>query len=302
MNIVWNKGLLCGLICLLPGWSDAAPPVDEIVIVKSSDNAYFNQTVDTLIDHVAREVRFRTLTPQELAENAGKDGDKRYFVTLGQEAAEAVSSLGTAPVSFAAYLTHEQFEDLRRARQSVVLLDQPLYRYLAFSHLLLTAETIGLIDEKEIALDADNAAVLKKLGFALRQYRVDSQNKLLPVLRRLLRQNDVLLMLPRQAIYNRDSLKGVLLTSYRNRKPAISYSPAHVKSGALASIYSSPIDIGRHLAQLVNRKLENPAQALPEYQYARFYSIATNRQIARALGIDLPAERDLRSALDGLEP
>ena len=301
MNIVWNKGLLCGLICLLPGWSGAAPPVDEIVIVKSSDNAYFNQTIDTLIDHVSGAVRFRTVMAQNLPAEAG-GGKKRYFVTLGPAAAEAVDRMGTATFSSAAYLTHEQFEDLGRDNQSVVLLDQPLYRYLAFSHLVLTAEAIGLIDEKEITLDADDAAVLKKLGFELRQYRVDTQNKLLPVLRRLLRQNDALLMLPRQAIYNRDSLKGVLLTSYRNRKPAISYSPAHVKSGALASIYSSPVDIGRHLAQLLNRKLENPARALPDYQYARFYSIATNRQIARALGIDLPAESDLRSALDGLEP
>ena len=109
-------------------------------------------------------------------------------------------------------------------------------------------------------------------------------------------------MLPRRAIYNRDSLKGVLLTSYRNRKPAISYSPAHVKSGALASIYSSPVDIGRHLAQLINQKLKNPDARLPEYQYARFYSIATNRKIARALGIQLPGEAELRKALDGLEP
>lgn len=301
MNIVWNKGLLCGLICLLPGFSGAAPPVDEIVIVKSSDNAYFKQTIDTLIDHVAPEVRFRTVMAQNLRAEAG-GGERRYFVTLGQTAAEAVGNLGTAPISFAAYLTQEQFEVLGRDNQTVVLLDQPLYRYLAFSHLVLTADAIGLIGEREITLGATDAAVVKKLGFELRQYRVDAQNKLLPVLRLLLRQNDALLMLPRQAIYNRDSLKGVLLTSYRNRKPAISYSPAHVKSGALASIYSSPIDIGRHLAQLLNRKLENPAQALPDFQYARFYSIATNRQIARALGIDLPAERALRSALDGLEP
>lgn len=301
MKIVWNKGLLCGLILLLPGGSGAAAAADEFVIVKSSDNAYFNQTIETLVNHVDRGLRFRTLMAQELPA-ALEGGEHRYFITLGQAAAEAVARLGTVPVTFAAYLTHEQFEDLGRGNQSVVLLDQPLYRYLAFSHLLLRADAIGLLDEEEISLDETEAEVMQKLGVELRQYRVDAQNKLLPVLRRLLRQNDVLLMLPRRAIYNRDSLKGVLLTSYRNRKPAISYSPAHVKSGALASIYSSPVDIGRHLAQLINRKLENPARALPDFQYARFYSIATNRQIARALGIDLPAERDLRSALDGLEP
>ncbi len=144
--------------------------------------------------------------------------------------------------------------------------------------------------------------MLKDLPLELNQYRVDPINKLLPVLRHLLAQNDLLLMLPRQSIYNRDTLKGVLLTSYRNRKPAISYSPAHVKSGALASIYSSPIDIGRHLALLVNRRLQKPGYKAPAFEYARFYSIATNRRVARALDISLPTESELRSALDRLEP
>jgi ABC-type uncharacterized transport system substrate-binding protein len=161
---------------------------------------------------------------------------------------------------------------------------------------------VGIIDEDEIELNRPQTEVLDKLGFVLNQYRIDPLNKLLPVLRQLLQQNDALLMLPRQSIYNRDSLKGVLLTSYRNRKPAISYSPAHVKSGALASIYSSPVDIGRHLAQLINSKLRNPSYKIPAYQYARFYSIATNRRVAHALGIELPAESELRSAIDGLEP
>ena len=109
-------------------------------------------------------------------------------------------------------------------------------------------------------------------------------------------------MLPRGSIYNRDSLKGVLLTSYRYRKPAISYSPAHVKAGALASIYSSPADIGRHLALLVEHRLEDPSWRWPAFEYARFYSIATNRRVARSLDLDLPGEDEIRRQLDRIAP
>ena len=101
------------------------------------------------------------------------------------------------------------------------------------------------------------------MNLSLNRYRVARDNKLLPVLRRLLQQNDALLMLPQSELYNRDTLKGVLLTSYRYRKPAISYSPGHVKAGALASIYSSPSDIGRHLAQAINRRLQQPRAPAP---------------------------------------
>ena len=93
----------------------------------------------------------------------------------------------------------------------------------------------------------------------------------------------------------------MLLTSYRSRKPVISYSPAHVKSGALASIYSSPVDIGRHLALLANRILESQPHQGAAHQFAKFYSITSNRQVARSLGITLPSEGALRQRLDELE-
>ncbi len=303
MNTHWYKGLLCGLLLLCPELSPAADAANQVIIVKSSDNAYFNQTIETLIKHVgAAGVRFETVMAQELPRSRDGPTNRLIFVALGQAAAAAVARLDRDRYAFNAYLTREQFQNIPLDDQTTVLLDQPLHRYFAFCKLLLSLDTLGLIDSAEIELDAHQSMVLNQLGLELNQYRIDASNKLLPVLRRLLRQNDALLMLPRTAIYNRDSLKGVLLTSYRNRKPAISYSPAHVKSGALASIYSSPVDIGRHLAQLVNLKLENPAQAFASHQFARFYSIATNRRVARALGLTLPSERELRSAIDGLEP
>ena len=98
------------------------------------------------------------------------------------------------------------------------------------------------------------------------------------------------------------TVKGVLLASYRSRKPVVSYSPAHVRSGAVASIYSSPVDIGRHLAMLINEALKKKPDTGTPFQFARFYSITTNSRIATALGINLPAERDLRSTLDKLGP
>ena len=128
-----------------------------------------------------------------------------------------------------------------------------MHRYLAFCKLLLGVDSIGVINDRAVELKPRAAITLNEFSLTLNQYQLDADNKLLPVLRDLLQQNDSLLMLPRQSIYNRDTIKGVLLASYRNRKPVVSYSPAHVRSGAVASIYSSPVDIGRHLALLINQ-------------------------------------------------
>jgi len=298
----WFKGLICGVFLLASGMASAQQAASQIIIVKSSDNNYFKQSIETLINNVDQATRFKVVMAQDLADGSGISDNNNLFVTLGQAAAEAVSLLGNTPSSINAYLTLEQFKRLNSKNRLGVLLDQPLYRYLAFCKLMLTIESIGIIEDQKINLDQRESRLLEDLMLELNQYQVDPLNKLLPVLRRLLEQNDVLLMLPRQSIYNRDTLKGVLLTSYRSRKPAVSYSPAHVKSGALASIYSSPVDIGRHLALLVNRQLNKPGYKAPAFEYARFYSIATNRQVARALEISLPTERELRSALDRMKP
>jgi hypothetical protein len=302
VNKRWYKGILCGLLLLLPGLAAAQSDETQVVIVKGSDNAYYNQSVEALISHVDRAARFSVVMASELATLAGDAAGDKLFVALGQSAVEAVNRLGGDIGSINAYLTHEQYDRLKLEHQMTVLLDQPLHRYLAFCRLMLPLESIGVIGEQQIDLEPNHRLLLRDLAFELNQYQVDAQNRLLPVLRDLLQQNDALLMLPRQALYNRDTLKGVLLTSYRNRKPVISYSPAHVKSGALASIYSSPTDIGRHLALLLNHRLKSGGQAQTGYEYARFYSISTNRKVARALGIDLPEETGLRRRLDRFGP
>jgi hypothetical protein len=281
--------------------ASAQQVLSQIIIVKSSDNNYFNQSVETLIKQVDRSTEFKVVMPQDLDAVVETGDEQQIYVALGQTAAEAVGRLDGGISAFNAYLTEEQSRNLNLENQVAVLLDQPLQRYLAFCSLMLAVDSVGIITEQAIVLDQGQSDLLRILDFSLNQYQIDPRNKLLPVLRRLLMLNDALLMLPSQSVYNRDTLKGVLLAGYRNRKPVISYSPAHVKSGALASIYSSPVDIGRHLATLINRQLQTPGQQTRGFEFARYYSIRTNPRIAAALGIELPSERELRSALDRLQ-
>jgi hypothetical protein len=302
LNRRFKESIFSVLLVLVCGMFAPQQVVGQVIIVKSSDNSYFDQTISTLKKHVDPATRFKVLKATELGERLVSTSHGDLFVALGQSAVEAVTQLGTAANSINAYLTLEQYQDLNLNHHLTIVLDQPMHRYLAFCKLMLDIESIGVIEANGIDPNQYRTQTLDQFQLQLNQYRIDKANKLLPVLRDLLSQNDVLLMLPRQSIYNRDTLKGVLLTSYRNRKPAISYSPAHVKSGAVASIFSSPIDIGRHLALLLNQKLNNQVHNGSPLQFARFYSIATNLRVADALGIDLPEEGELRTRIDELKP
>ena len=71
-----------------------------------------------------------------------------------------------------------------------------------------------------------------------------------------------------------------------------------MRAGALASIYSSSTDIGRHLALVVKQLSGEERIDGPRFEFARFYSISSNRRVAQALAVTLPDEASLRSALD----
>jgi putative ABC transport system substrate-binding protein len=294
---------LLGLVLLLamsltPAMTHANQ-IDEIIIIKGSDNSYFDETIATLARHVEHVARVRVVQQANLAREFSDHPEHSMFIAFGPGAVAAVKQFDQRAPLISAYLTYEQYRELAIDNQFAVLLDQPMKRYLAFCKLLLNAESIGVISDQPTDTDTPSDT---SSSLTVNHYRVDPANKLLPVLRELLQANDALLMLPRQSIYNQDSLKAVLLTSYRKRKPAISYSPAHVRSGALASIYSSPIDIGRHLALIVKQRLKHPGSATPAYEFARYYSITSNRRIAEALAIELPDESDLRAQLDRIQP
>ena len=293
----WFKGLILSIL-LSPLPCMAA--FEQITIVKSGDNSYFDQTIATLVNHVDPTTRFKIVMAQELNSASIDPGMQNLLVALGQSAVEAIKGFDGRANSINAYLTLEQYNNLEIDHQVTVLLDQPLYRYLAFCKLMLGVDSIGLIEGSETKPKSAEVNTLDEFSLTLNRYQVDPANKLLPVLRDLLQHNDSLLILPQQSIYNRNTVKGVLLTSYRSRKPVISYSPAHVKSGAVASIFSSPIDIGRHLALLINQGVQNEPGTGSHFQFARFYSITTNSRVAGALGISLPAEQILRSRLDRL--
>ena len=59
----WLQELVVGAILLsTPAWLAAAPVVDEIIVVKSSDNVYFDKSVATLINHADKSLSFKVIT------------------------------------------------------------------------------------------------------------------------------------------------------------------------------------------------------------------------------------------------
>lgn len=298
-NAKWIKYLWITLLVLFSSNLAFAKSDTQIFIVKSSNNDYFNQTIQTLINQTDQSLRIRVIDLGTDAATLNPLRESDLTITLGAKATQAVNlQFPDSPV-LAAYLTQHQWQQFEVARKNTrpVFLDQALEKYLAFSQALLGVSSIGIVNLAPIKISPKQEKLLSHLKLELSQYQPGQISKILTSIRQATQNNDALLMLPNREIYNRHTLKGVLLTAYRTATPVISYSPAHVKSGALASIYSSPDDIGKHLGELINEYLKNPARFSYRPQFARYFSIDTNKRVAHSLGLVLPDRDEILSRM-----
>jgi putative tryptophan/tyrosine transport system substrate-binding protein len=186
---------------------------------------------------------------------------------------------------------------LGRRKVSTVYIDQPPNRSLGLVEAAFPAARRG-----GLGGSAENPGTAKLLmqesarrNLKLGVETVDSADDVSPALRHVLPESDVLLLVPDAIAINAANAQNVLLTTYRFRVPVIGFSPGLAKAGAVASVYSSPAQIGRQGAQMATRFADTGELSPP--QHATEFSIAFNRHVARSLGVILPDEDVIRRKL-----
>ena len=284
------KYFIMVVILLLSFNSIAGHP--SILIIKSSENSFFNKTIQQLTQKIGDKVEFHIKMLDSLEHNDPLLSNSRAIITLGIAAANYPFDKKQKSPIIHSYITEFQLtKHTDEHNHHYLLLDQPLHRYLAFIKYLLAPKAIAIIKSEKNAV---NKKTLKRLssslGIKLEQRLMKKGDNPLRLVRNLLHSNDVLLSLPNPDVYNRRSLKGILLASYRQNKPMISYSPAHVKSGALAAIYSSPDDIGNQLAGIIKKIISRKNAKLKTVYYASEFNISINHRVAKSLGLTLDNE------------
>lgn len=185
------------------------------------------------------------------------------------------------------------------ANDSILYMTQPLCRQLEFIHLLNPQWTrfSYLTSKKDFPDKKAVQACAKKYSLhAYRQYSKDI-NKLSIDLKLALRNADLLLALPDKNIYNRKTVKNILLTSYRLRKPVIAFSANFVNAGAIAAIHSSPKQISRTAIRMIAEKLSGGEQFRHHLNYPDAFDISINRRVFKALNLDIPDIETINSRL-----
>ena len=232
-------------------------------------------------------------------------GSGQVVVALGLEAAESAIGHTELPV-LAALISRRDAQRLIRdhgtERIAAIVLDQPVERRLRLlKHLLPGVDSVVvLLGHTMESRRGELESAVRDAGLEARVAVVRDQSEIVGTLERLLDPRAALLTIPDPAVYNRDTVMGILLTTYRHRRPVIGFTAAYVRAGAVAAVFSEPQDIARQSARLLTagaslegfrRGLHAPAQ----------FHVAINERVSRSLGLPPQSELDVLERLRAQE-
>lgn len=274
----------------------------QAYIITSPGSGYRMRVADTLIETLTTNGVVTASVPASKLENLAP-ADDAVFITFGDSTSSKVIQLhGDSPQLNITY-DGEHIEHLGGHSHSVLALTQPACRQILFVRKLEPGwESAAIITSKQSSslLQAIRQCAAQH-NLTLRIYPVDNEKELLQKLVEAVEQNDVLLALADTVVYNSRSIKNILLTAYRHRKPVIGYSNSFVEAGAVAAIYTSAEDAGKQAAEIVQNYISAKGCFNRETYTPSAFTVSINRQVARALDIELDQSMDLSDDLDLLE-
>ncbi len=293
----------------------SAPP--RIVAITSGTSPVYDQVIEQLNRTLAETCADKgmvCLTVDQVVRATDETGEvasvidkipSNLIITLGTRAAKNVAGSSVNIPTLYTLLPESIFNKLPNCcplNRSAIFLNQPLERQIDLIRAALPKhKRLGVIYGPSSRYAEPYIKVLaKKVGLQLESVMVDSRASVGAALRRLLKRIDVLLALPDPEVYSKKTVFNVLLSSYHNGVPVVGFSKGYVKAGALLALYSTPEQIGRHMAEVVQQYF-NSGQ-LPPPQYPEDFSVLINKSVAHSFKIRLPAENLLRdSVLDRRE-
>lgn len=297
--------LLCLLVLLSSIFFSASALADSlrITLIPSRDTPSYQRVIaaidQQLLTQAANDMTITVVALDEFNRRSHQiDQASDLLVPIGILATDSViRQNGTSPIlatlvpriSFNASLKKSQTDTATTKQRhiSAVLLDQPIERQLTLAQLLFgNRQRIGIPLGPQSQILADEIKQASDtLDLSVEIEIIDDSDLLMPKLSTLLDHSDVLLALPDPGLFNRRTVRNILLSTYRKRIPVIGFSHAYVKAGALAAAYSTPRQIGKQTGEILLSLSHKPASTFNGLHPPKYFSVAINAQVSRSLGV-----------------
>lgn len=285
-------GYLClAFVVLLFPQVAVAGSSSETVYVAPSDHPRYKQ-VQRVLSEALDGVNFR---PWSSSASSGK-----LVITLNQATLSEIRANRPDQPVLALFVPSHAIQSIvqNRDRFSAIYADPPLFRQARLGQLLMPqAGTVAILaSPQEAGRYTDFRARLNdELGLESRLFVVPSKGQLIRHLSRALSYGDFLLGTPDPAVFNRQTLKPLLLTSYRSNRIVIGPTRAFVNAGAVASTYTSGRAQILEAGDMVRFWLEHGK--LRRAHYPDQFDVTVNEQVVRSLDLLVPTEKELKRKL-----
>lgn len=221
------------------------------------------------------------------------------IITLGSSAADKILEQNINKPVLCALIPQQTFHAFNGKKPNnepwaALLIDQPIQRQLLLiKHLFGADETVGTIlgpysapMKKELA---DQSRALNQTLFI---ETIQSTDELIFSLNKLSMNSKVLLAIPDPVAFNKNTIRSILLSTYRHQIPVIGFSQSYVKAGAIASLHTDIPQLAQQTAD-ITRQFFVTGKFARSYYYPTEFSISYNRMVADSLNQDLPDSEKL---------
>jgi hypothetical protein len=219
------------------------------------------------------------------------------LITIGEQLLSWAASRRDYGATFCFYTHASRFQQLQWHDQPVTALyrEQPLSRQLELARLLLPQLTQLALIYRQEQTPPHLAELTNHADARLTAVDVGGRSNWIRAISELMVEHQALLAVDDPELYNRNTVRSILLTTYRHGRVLIGPSRPFVNAGSLASTYTTS---DQYLAQLVEMSARFLRRGeLSEPQYPAQFQVAINYQVAASLGLSLPAENDVAAML-----
>lgn len=303
------------LLCLL--LSSSATTASTLLLL-SGNAAYYQETAQSLQTNAVSlgisNDQFDVLTVEEFNRQHKNQpaASKPYelIVAIGTIAAtDAIEHKNKTPL-LNIFIPKNAFDSIysvgaQKSSQkiSAIYLDQPSKRLITLACLLKPEikEFGTIFGPISKSIQPEIEQLTKARGINLNYDFLSKEDNPVTALKPVVTASELFIAIPDRAILNRAIARWILHLGFQNKIPVIGFSKAYTNAGAVASVYSSPENIGKHAAELIASWLQNTNSDIWSPQYPRYYTLSTNPAVARSLGIPLPKEKALYSKFKHME-
>jgi ABC-type uncharacterized transport system substrate-binding protein len=275
----------------------------SVQVLSSRSGGAYDEVVDALRSETLRgtELRVQYLNTNEPSWKLLESTN--LVVAIGVDAANtAIQTADPGTPILCVLIPKVAFEALTGGKKenrkiTAIFLDTPPGRQLELIRQLLPqAKRVGVVLGNVSVKEKESLRIAARdKGLFLQAELAQRDTELYAVLKSVLAEADVFLAVPDPVVINAATAQNVLITAFKGQVPVIGYSANYVKAGALAAVFSTPLQIGQEAGQMINNYQRTNNLPLPKTP--RYVSVGVNAAVLRSFGLPAVDVRQLEQRL-----